>query len=227
MELLKNIKDLLGISDDKKSKSVAGKIPEFPDKPYSGRDVPDLDNIPPKKAMYALNWFISGGMSLEGASALVGNLWRESYLNPAQLQIINGKPVGPGRGLAQWTDSTLTKSKEDNGNQRWDEYSGPFFKMLKSSHRYWSKYDRNDVQPQLAFILYEIENKYPGVWRELTSPGSVAAKSNVVLKKYEVARDRNKPEEQNYRARLSEKVYDIAKGDKYIMSMVNKTKEKK
>lgn len=199
-----------------KKKESAYRPPEFPKEPYSIREAPDLYNIPETLATYAAKWFVSGGMSLEGAAALIGNLWRESYLNPAQLQIINGKPKGPGRGLAQWTDSALTKDKSDDGRQRWDEYTDKFFPMLKSSNPYWSKYKITDAEPQFAFILHEIKNDLPGVWNTLKSPGSISQKSNVVLKKYEVARDRDKPEEQNLRASLSEKVYDIIKKDKNL-----------
>lgn len=199
----------------KKKESPGPKKPNFPKAPYKQYDVPNLYNIPETLALYAVKWFVSSGMSLEGAAAVVGNLWRESYLNPTQLQIIDGRPQGPGKGLAQWTDSSLTIDKRDDGKQRWDRYVR-FFGEIKTTHPYWKNSKMMDAEPQLAFIVYELKNDFPGVWRNLTTPGSVSQKSTTVLKKYEVARDRDKKEEQNLRATLSEKVYDIAKKDKKL-----------
>jgi hypothetical protein len=199
----------------------------FPKKPYNKGEEPDLNQLPTESVKFAARWFVSHGLSLEGAAALVGNLWRESYLNPRQLQIVGRKLSGPGKGLAQWTDSTLTKTPSDDGTGRWDRYKNEFFPSLKTSHKFWKDYEMMDAEPQLSYIIHELKNDYPGVWRQLISPGSVSAKSNIVLKKYEVAADRNKPEEQNFRADLSEKVYSLIKGDKKLASLASSRKDNK
>lgn len=199
----------------------------FPKSPYNKGQEPDLNQIPEDSVKFAAKWLVSHGMSLEGASALIGNLWRESYLNPTQIQIVGKKLSGPGRGLAQWTDSTLTKSKEDDAGARWDLYKNQFFPSLKNSHKFWKDYDMMDAEPQLTYIIHELKNNYKSVWRELTSPGSISSKSNAVLKRYEVAAKRNDPEEQNFRTNLSEKVYNIVKSDKKLASLAGQRKENK
>jgi hypothetical protein len=204
----------------KKKGQAASKKPNFPKAPYKQHEVPDLYNIPKTLALYAVKWFVSSGMSLEGAAAMAGNLWRESYLNPTQLQIIDGLPKGPGKGLAQWTDSSLTIDKKDDGKQRWDKYI-KFFGEIKTTDPYWKNFNMVDEDPQFAFIIHELINDFPGVWRNLITPGSVSQKSTLILQKYEVAKDRNKKEEQNLRATLSEKIYDIAKRDTQLSNPKN------
>ena len=199
--------------------------PIAPTVPYDNKTnkPPDLFEIPKDLTLYAMHWLVRSGLSLEGAAAVTGNLWRESYLNPTQKQITDsGLAKGPGRGLAQWTDSTLTKSKGDDNKGRWDTYRKEFFPSLKRSHQYWKSYSIDNIEPQLAFIMHELKNEFPGVLNELTSTGPVRSKTITVLKKYEVARDRDKPEEQNLRVNLAEKIYSLAKQDKNIVAIINK-----
>jgi hypothetical protein len=209
--------------DGKPPKSFA---PPFEKKPYDLRSVPDLNDIPKDLAQFCMRWFVASGMSIEGAAATVANLWRESYLNPAQLQIPATKPVGPGRGLAQWTDSSLTKRKEDDGRERWDHYRDKFFPSLKQSNKFWSRHVLNDLEPQLAYIVYEMKERFPSVWRNMETPGSVSGKAIIVLQKYEIARDRDKKEEQNLRANLAEKMYVLAKDDEKLKRVMNFNKHK-
>lgn len=209
-----------------KPASPPKKIPSpFPKQSYKSQ--PDLSDIPEDSAKFAVRWFVSHGLSLEGASALTANLWKESFLNPTQLQISGKNKFGPGVGLAQWTDSTLTNDKEDDGRQRWDRYKNEFFPSLKTSHPFWKDYNMFDAEPQLSYIIHELENYYKGVWRELTSPGSIRSKSNAVLKRYEVARTRDDPEEQNFRTNLAEKIYTMVKSDKKLADLVSARKENK
>lgn len=199
--------------------------PIAPTAPYDNKTnkPPDLFEIPKDLALYAVNWLVRSGLSLEGAAAVTGNLWRESYLNPTQKQITDsGLAKGPGRGLAQWTDSTLTRDRSDDNKGRWDTYRKEFFPSLKKSHEYWKPYDIDSIEPQLAFIVHELRNEFPGVFKELSAPGSVRSKAITVLKKYEIARDRDKPEEQNLRVNLSEKIYSLAKQDKNVMAIIDK-----
>lgn len=201
--------------------------PEYAKKPYSERTQPNLDNIPADLAKFIVRWFVSSGMSLEGAAATAGNLWRESFMNPTQLQIVSGKPKGPGRGLAQWQDSTLTKDTIDDGKGRWDHYEKEFFPKLKASHEFWKDHVLDDLEPQLAYVVYEMRTGFPGVWRNMTSSGSVSQKTIDVLKKYEISKDRESKEEQNYRASLAEKIYTIAKEDEKLTALLASRKEKK
>jgi len=205
------------------SKPVAPNIPYD----YKINKPPDLFDIPQDLTTYAAKWLIRGGMSPEGAAAMIGNLWRESYLNPAQIQIdSSGVPRGPGRGVAQWTDTTLTKRSSDDGKGRWDLYRKEFFPNLKTSHDYWKAHTIEGLEPQLAFIIYELKEEFPGVWRNLTTPGSLRDKTIMVLKKYEVARDRDVPEEQNLRVNIAEKIYGFIKQDQAKEAAVAKKTKK-
>lgn len=214
---------------DTPTPSTPKKIPSpFPKQPYkSQQEQPDLNDIPEASVKFAVRWLVSHGLSLEGASALVANLWKESFLNPTQVQIAGKNKFGPGIGLAQWTDSTLTRDKEDDGRQRWDRYKNQFFPSLKASHPFWKDYNLMDAEPQLSYIIHELENYYKSVWRELTSPGSIRSKSNAVLKRYEVAGTRDDPEEQNFRTNLAEKIYTMVRSDKKLAELESKRKENK
>lgn len=216
-------KDLF--SSEEEPKKPQSFTPPYPKMPYGKTDQPDLYAIPEDLAKFIVRWFVSSGMSLEGAAATAGNLWRESYFNPTQLQIsTSGSPKGPGRGLAQWTDSTLTKKPTDDGRQRWDHYSDEFFPALKRSHVFWKDSKVDDLEPQLAYVVHEMREKFPGVWRNMTSPGSVSQKAIDVLKKYEISKDRDKKEEQNFRSNLAERIYKIASTDKMLKDAIAKRK---
>jgi hypothetical protein len=215
------IKDIF--SDDKKTEVKSVQKVAVPGRPYDHRlnKPPDLFSIPKDLTQFTVKWLVGAGMSLEGAAAMTGNLWRESYLNPSQKQLdSSGAPKGPGSGVAQWTDSTLTRNQSDNGTGRWDTYETEFFPKLKGYGDYWKDHGLEDLEPQLAFIIYELKEFFPGVWNALRSKGSIRDKTIMVLKKYEVARDRDDPEEQNLRVNFAEKIYNIAKQDKSLLKMI-------
>lgn len=159
---------------------------------------PSLKNLPDDLIKFSTRWFMHGGLSKEGAAALVANLWRESYLNPKQLQIGGG----PGRGIAQW----------DNGGERWNEFVGTFLPKFTSSDHALSSLNKQDLEAQLSFVLYELKKHDMDLYKELITPGRMRIKTIAVLQDYEVARDKDKPEEQQVR-------YDIARDIYYnIMS---------
>lgn len=204
-------------------------IPEYPKEPYTKQ--PDLENdIPEDLVRFMARFLISSSkkeITMEGAAALLANMWRESFLNPAQLQLRGkpSKPKGPGRGLAQWEDSTLSK----NASGRWDVYQNQFFPALKKSHEFWKDHTLLDVEPQLSYAIYELKEikSFAPVWRELTSKGSVSSKTIMVLKKYEAPKERNDKEEQNFRVSIAEKMYNMIKTDPKIKAIMQPEKGKK
>jgi hypothetical protein len=201
-------------------------VPRYEKKSYEGRNRPDLNNMPEELVKFMIKWFLYSGMSLEGAAATIGNLWRESYLNPAQVQLSDeGKLTGPGRGLAQWTDTTMTSTKKDDGLMRWDIYKNEFFPMLKRSNPFWASHKLEDLEPQLAYIVFELRKHYARVWREMETRGSVSSKAILFMKVYEVSANRDEKPEQNLRSNLAEKAYMIGKGDKEIMRIVASMKD--
>lgn len=215
-------------SKEEKPVEKKREIPNYPKTPLTKQ--PDLENdIPEDTVKFIAKFLISSTkkqITLEGAAALIANMWRESFLNPAQLQLRGkpSKPVGPGRGLAQWEDSTISKS----GSGRWDEYENVFFPNLKASHSFWKDHTLIDIEPQLAYLVYELINKkrYAPVWREVTSPGSISSKTIMVLKKFEAPKNRNDKEEQNLRVGIAEKVYNMIKNDPKIKELIQPKKGK-
>jgi len=174
---------------------------ELPTYSYTNKNRPKLSELPEDTVKVCVRWFVHAGLSLEGACALVGNLWRESYLNPYQKQI-NG---GPGRGLAQW-------SVDD----RWNTYISNFMPKFKSSHSSLSNLNKYNIESQLAFILYELKNDYRNVYNALLTSGDLEGKTIKVLKEYEVARDKDLGKEQNLRIGLARKAYAISANDSKI-----------
>jgi Phage tail lysozyme len=84
-------------------------------------------------------------ISVEGATAIVANVWAESYLNPLQNQFEGG----PGRGIVQWTNT-----------ERWSTYLNTFLPLFKAQNSTTAKYNWYDLDPQLCFIMDELVN-YP------------------------------------------------------------------
>lgn len=212
-------------------------LPKFAKQAYNERNAPNLDVIPEDLVKFCVQWFVIAGMSLEGAVATVANLWRESYLNPHQLQLVNGNPKGPGRGLAQWsdgkakprekTDDELSYNEKLKEMQRWELFKKHFFPKLKESHEYWKDRDEYDPEVQLAYIVFEMRQRFPGIWRQMTSSGSLSEKTLTILQKYEVSKDRDEKSEQNYRISLAEKMYNVVKNDKKIKAIIEQGKASK
>lgn len=175
---------------------------DLPNGSYTNQNRPNLGNIPIALSLYCLRWFLHAGLSIEGSAALVGNLWRESYLNPEQMQISGG----PGTGLAQW-------SKDD----RWRKFTNEFLPRFISSHPKLSSLDMFDLDSQLAFILHELKSRqFYDVYKELCSPGNLRGKTVKVLAEYEIARDRRDPKEQDVRYEIANKMYNLLLNDSRV-----------
>lgn len=188
-------------------------VSEMPNDSYTKENQPGLYDIPVNTAKYFVRWFLHAGLSLEGACAMAGNLWKESYFNPKQRQIEGG----PGRGLAQWTEG-----------ERWTTYSTIFYPSFRSANQLLTTYDMLDLEPQLSFVIYELKNSYRGIWNELKSPGDLHSKTMRVLKKYEAPATKNDPDEQNKRYKCANIIMNIAQSDnrlKYIANSVDIQKQ--
>jgi hypothetical protein len=96
----------------------------------------------PKQAttVTAMQYLQNHGLSKEQAAGIVGNLIQESGLNPESVQA-----GGPGRGIAQWTDSGQSAVPG-----RWNLLQA----MAKSSGR--SPYD---LRLQLDFLWKDMQGK--------------------------------------------------------------------
>lgn len=160
--------------------------------------------------LYALRFLLYADISVEGATALVANLWAESYLNPLQYQFDGG----PGRGIAQWTNT-----------QRWATYINTFLPKFKAQNSINAKYNWYDLDPQLCFIMDELINgTYDSVYDELKTSGNLDKKTLLVLQSYEIAGTRNDKSQQLKRYQIADMIYNIAKSDsviKYILVEVD------
>lgn len=73
----------------------------------------DLEKQSNVDAFY--NYFL-GYMTLEAMAGILGNMQRESYLNPGQGQLGHGMSTSSGLGLIQWTPgSVITTWASDRG----------------------------------------------------------------------------------------------------------------
>lgn len=151
---------------------------------------------------------IAAGLSPCGAAALMGNLQAESRLDPQNLQdSFEGKLGhtnatytaavdagtygnficdGAGYGLAQWTYST----RKEN--------------LLLYARRIGASI--GDLNMQIAFLLHELQNDYPGVLAVLKSTNDLYYASDLVLMQYERPADQG-DNQRRRRANCSHEYY--------------------
>lgn len=112
----------------------------------------------------ALSYFTGQGYSREQAAAIVGNLMRESSMNPAaEGDMRDGKYTS--YGIAQWHDG------------RQDEFKKLFGKDIHGS----------SLEEQLAFLQYELtQGKFANVGSEIRQSSDVREASGIFTRKYEI-----------------------------------------
>lgn len=140
-----------------------------------------------------LNFFKQNNFSDEGAAALLGNLYKESKLNPRNLQDTYNKSINlsdneytnrvdngtyknfitdeAGYGIAQWTFSTR-KEKLYN-----------FIKMKNKSI--------GDLNAQLEFLIKELKEDYPKVYQKLKTKSSIDEISDYIMLNFENPYDKS------------------------------------
>ena len=171
---------------------------------------------PDAAAKKVWKFFKSKGWTDEGVAALMGNLKKESGIEPVRLQgdMKKGRerskkymedadkseqtfaPADPkkqiGFGLAQWTTpdrkSNLWNFTHDKGKSV------------------------GDLDSQLEYLNKELEGPYRRVTKQIKNSKHLADAARIVLQKFEVARDRNLPSEIEERASLAQGVYNEFSG---------------
>lgn len=155
------------------------------------------------------DFFKSKGLSDFGIAGLMGNLYAESGLRPANLQNSYEKSLGmtdaeytasvdsgaytnfvndsAGYGLAQWTYWSL---KQEMLN---------YFKGKGKSI--------GDGQTQMEFLAHQLSTSYKSVWTTLQTATSILEASNAVLLKFERPADQSESV-QNKRAEFGKVYYD-------------------
>lgn len=174
---------------------------QIPNYAYDYGNLPDLINLPVNLTKYIVRFFMTAGLSKSGAVALAANFWKESRFNPHQNQIGGG----PGFGLAQW-------GKKD----RWSRFVNSFLSVFRSSDPLFSSMNKEDLDAQLSYTIYELKTFYNDVYLELLKPYRLESKVILIMKKYEVCRDRDKPQEQQERFDISKNIAVIIAFDHWI-----------
>ncbi len=121
-------------------------------------------------AYYIYSYFKNEGWSDEAIAGMLGNIQRESTLNPGCWQSHDIGNMSGGYGLVQWTPA--------------------------SNYIEWCNGDPSEIDNQLDRIMYELENglqyyptsKYPMTFKEFsTSTKAPATLASAFLKNYERA----------------------------------------
>lgn len=174
---------------------------QIPNYAYDYNNLPDLIRLPVHLTKYIVRFFMAAGLSKPGAVALAANFWKESRFNPHQDQIGGG----PGYGLAQW-----------DRKDRWGRFVNSFLPAFRSSDPAFSSASKHDLDAQLSYTIYEMKTFYNDVYLELLKPYRLEQKVILIMQKYEVCRDRNKPEEQQERFDISKNIAVINSLDYWV-----------
>lgn len=185
-------------------------------------------NAAAEKKAYEI--FIKEGMTPAGACGLIGNLEAESDgFYPNRVEYLCIKRMNEA-GQKYLTDETYTKAVDD-GSISAEQFLHPIpGKQYGYGLAQWTSPGRKaglynlakqkgvsiaDLDMQLEFLLYELENSYPSVLKTLKSATSIRAASDVVLKKFEIPAD------------TGEKVCDgrACRGQKFYDDYVKNKKE--
>lgn len=152
-------------------------------------------------------YFSECGMSEYGISGLMGNLDCESGLRPDNLEDYYAAKYG-------FTDDSYVRAV-DNGTHNFVDNCG--FGLAQwtwhTRKRELLEFARNrqvsiaDLDMQLDFLKYELQNKFAPVWNTLMNAKSVYEASNSVLLGFEAPLDQSTAV-QNQRAALGKTYYD-------------------
>ena len=142
------------------------------------------------------------GMTPAGAAGMMGNLKAESGMVPDRVEMLCLKRLAEAGKI--YTDATYTAFVDDGtitrarfihplpGKQygyglcQWTSPSrkGALYDYCKSK-----KVSIGDLTAQLEFLVKELKDSFPSVWKTLTTTSSVSAASNAVLTKFEMPAD--------------------------------------
>lgn len=145
---------------------------------------------------------IGSGMTPEGVAGLMGNLYSESGIIPTRVETLCLQRLREAGKL--YTDATYTAFVDDGTINR-DEFLHPLpgrqygygLCQWTSPGRKGKLYDHckarktsiGDLAAQLDFLITELQQSYPSVWRVLTTTDSITDASDIVLTKFEMPAD--------------------------------------
>ena len=139
------------------------------------------------------NFFKSQGMNDYGVAGLMGNLYAESGLRPANLQ--NSYEKSLGMSDAQYTAAVdagsytnFVTDKAGYGLAQWTYWS-----LKEDMLEYFQEKEKSigDGQTQMEFLVYQLSTGYKAVWNALVNAKSVREASDAVLLKFERPADQS------------------------------------
>lgn len=149
------------------------------------------------------------GLNAFGAAGVMGNLYRESVLDPQNLQDTGNKKLGLSD--AEYTkrvdDGTYTNFVHDSigyGVAQWTFWSR---KQALLNFAKSAGVSIGNLEMQLDFLVKELKEDFPAVWNVLRTAKSVREASNIMLFKFEAPGDQG-TKVQNDRAASSQTFYD-------------------
>lgn len=161
------------------------------------------------------NYLIGEELTTFGAAALMGNLFAESGLNPANLQNTYEKKL-------KYNDANYTAAV-DSGEYKNFVYDSAGYGLAQWTH--WSRKKKlleyaktrsesiGDLELQLEFLIKELESLFPAVISLLRRADDVREASDCVLLKFERPADQSETAKQR-RAGYGQKYYDKFAGTK-------------
>ena len=150
-----------------------------------------------------------------GVAGLMGNLYAESGLSPTNLQ--NTYETSLGMTDAQYTtavdngsysESEFVNDSAGYGLAQWTYYSR---KQLLYNEKVSAGVSIGDIDLQLNFLYWELQNSYPTVLRTLETATTIRQASDVVLLDFERPADQSESV-QLYRASLGQSFYNELTG---------------
>lgn len=161
-----------------------------------------------------------------GVAGVMGNLYAESVLNPKNLQSTYEKKLG-------YTDETYTQAVDNGtytnfindaagyGLAQWTYWS-----LKRDMLEYFQKRNKSigDLQTQIEFLVWQLSNQYPSVWKDITNATSILEASNSMLLKFERPADQS-VNMQNKRAQYGQTFYDKYSKEKKDTVGINKYKK--
>ena len=133
------------------------------------------------------NTLRAAGMTEAGTAGLMGNLKAESALMPTNLQNTFERKLG-------YTDATYTAAVDAGKYTNFARDAAGYglaqwtYRTRKAALLAFAKAQKKsigDLGMQLAFLVKELRESYPAVWKTLTTTGSVRAASDAVLLQFE------------------------------------------
>lgn len=151
----------------------------------------------------AVRYYISKGLTLEGACGLAANQFRESFYKgigfvSTRLERLCVQRYRENRGIT-YTDKTYTE-QVDNGKISRSEFLSPMGKHYGYGLSQWTtsarkaglydlckktKVSIGDMDTQIIYTIEELKEKFPTIYKYLCTVKDVTQASNYVLQHYE------------------------------------------